>query len=638
MDKRLVFTMSQQDGMSGNKCIRVYSLDTQKEVFFLQVYGQEYKKLWLNKNESQLFVTETNAGEIRIYDIAENGELSATGQLYVSDDATLNDIELEFDDQYLSVFLRTQDNHLKNLIYDVSGSGMPQFLGVASDSETSGEYFTPFLVPERGTIFQHDVANRADFIQQFPIETSPGRPSAIADAATAVPVTYADTEASFFGADTGVINTGRTARGELLWKDSDNFKHPYGDSGRYLSSSIMGSPNYHNVLTSAIVIANGQAGHATVSTSFSTTESIDGLATAHVFSTSWFYDAGSNFDGSDSFTIRFYDEIGGYTDKLITVTGEPSRSIGLLANMAIHQNQTGSLASYSLPAVGVQGESLNGGVARITATSSNQALIANPTTIYASQDVPSSISFTPAAGVSGSATISMQIEDGGADNNLATAHDNGHATHQVEVNVLEVISNQGSAILAKDSSESLYVNTQPVIYNQQQVPEAIFGSSVVSADTSDSENALMLKPLGADPEQPPTHRLLTDETWRINGIFNSLQNASSPVLDLSGREVSGALNIVAVAGAYEINGVNNPTLIVRRGQTYTFNLNTAGHPFWLQTTGNGYQEANVYSSEFTGNSQTTGEHQWVVPQDAPDEIFYQCEFHPVMFGKIIVVD
>ena len=148
----------------------------------------------------------------------------------------------------------------------------------------------------------------------------------------------------------------------------------------------------------------------------------------------------------------------------------------------------------------------------------------------------------------------------------------------------------------------------------------------------------MLKPSGADAEDPPTHRLLTDETWRINGIFNSLQNASSPVLDLSGREVSGTLNIAAVAGAYVINGVNNPTLVVRRGQTYTFNLNTAGHPFWLQTTGNGHQEANSYSDGFTGNGQTTGEHQWVVPEDALDEIFYQCEFHPVMFGKIIVVD
>ena len=98
------------------------------------------------------------------------------------------------------------------------------------------------------------------------------------------------------------------------------------------------------------------------------------------------------------------------------------------------------------------------------------------------------------------------------------------------------------------------------------------------------------------------------------------------------------MNIAAVAGAYEINGVKNPTLVVRRGQTYTFNLNTSGHPFYLQTTGGGYQSANTYADGFTGNNRTSGEYRWVVPQDAPDEIFYQCKFHPVMFGKIIVVD
>ena len=93
-----------------------------------------------------------------------------------------------------------------------------------------------------------------------------------------------------------------------------------------------------------------------------------------------------------------------------------------------------------------------------------------------------------------------------------------------------------------------------------------------------------------------------------------------------------------MSGAYEINGVNNPTLIVRRGQTYTFNLNTPSHPFYLQTTGNGHQSADIYSRGFSGNGQTSGEYQWVVPQDAPDELFYQCKFHSVMFGKIIVMD
>jgi hypothetical protein len=156
-------------------------------------------------------------------------------------------------------------------------------------------------------------------------------------------------------------------------------------------------------------------------------------------------------------------------------------------------------------------------------------------------------------------------------------------------------------------------------------------------DTSNSANALLLQSLVADGNQP-THRLLTDETWRINGIFNSLQNESSPSLDISGREISSIVNVAAVFGAYEINGVKNPILFVRRGQTYTFNLNTPSHPFYLQTIGNGHQSADIYSRGFSGNGQTSGEYQWVVPQDAPDELFYQCKFHSVMFGKIIVMD
>ena len=351
----------------------------------------------------------------------------------------------------------------------------------------------------------------------------------------------------------------------------------------------------------------------------------------------WTYVAGSTFAGTDSFTLRMIDDLGYSTDQAFVVTGT-SVPNSITWTMILHQNLVASLSTYSIPALDVFGQQVNGGVTQITATSSNGSLIQNPSTIYTETNVPSSITFTPSVNGIGATTLTIQVEDGGPDNDFITTEDNRQATHRVEVTVLQIISNSGSAILAKDSSESLYVNTQPVIYNQQQVPQAIFGSSVVSADTSDSENALMLKPLGADAEDPPTHRLLTDETWRINGIFNSLKNASSPVLDLSGREVSGPLNIAAVAGAYVINGVNNPMLVVRRGQTYTFNLNTGVHRFWLQTTGSGYQSANVYDSEFTGNSQTTGEHQWVVPQDAPDEIFYQCEFHPVMFGKIIVVD
>ena len=314
-------------------------------------------------------------------------------------------------------------------------------------------------------------------------------------------------------------------------------------------------------------------------------------------------------------------------------TDNPPSPVTPYGKMFIHETLSGdSLVSYQLPAVNVNGEAINGLLNRITATSSDTALIPDPTVLYASADVPSSLSFTPVGNANGTVTLSIQVEDGGPDNDFATTEDNRQATHQVEVNVLEVISNQGSATLAKDGLENLYANTQPVTYEEQQAQTTIAGFAAIGAISEGGENALLVE------RSSVTNRLVADDTWRINGLFDSLQNESSPRLDISGREISSIVNVAAVVGAYEINGVKNPILFVRRSQTYTFNLNTPSHPFYLQTIGNGHQSADIYSRGFSGNGQTSGEYQWVVPQDAPDELFYQCKFHSVMFGKIIVMD
>ncbi|MDA8041804.1 MAG: hypothetical protein MPJ22_05230, partial [Pirellulales bacterium] len=60
-------------------------------------------------------------------------------------------------------------------------------------------------------------------------------------------------------------------------------------------------------------------------------------------------------------------------------------------------------------------------------------------------------------------------------------------------------------------------------------------------------------------------------------------------------------------------------------------------PFYLQTTnGSGYQSQHVYSNGFDGNGETTGTHTWTVPLDAPNELFYQCQLHAGMNGRIII--
>jgi len=96
--------------------------------------------------------------------------------------------------------------------------------------------------------------------------------------------------------------------------------------------------------------------------------------------------------------------------------------------------------------------------------------------------------------------------------------------------------------------------------------------------------------------------------------------------------------ISLLAGAFAVAGQESPDLVVRRGQAYVFDLNIPDHPLYPQTTRSSYVEANVYSEGFQGNGHTFGCHEWVVPADAPDELFYQSGLEAEVFGKIIVID
>jgi hypothetical protein len=133
------------------------------------------------------------------------------------------------------------------------------------------------------------------------------------------------------------------------------------------------------------------------------------------------------------------------------------------------------------------------------------------------------------------------------------------------------------------------------------------------------------------------NRLAASSEWQVTNLFDSLRNESSEILDVSGRAVSQTVIFAAGIGAYEINGVNTPTLFVRRNQTVTFNLNAQGMPLYVQTTSTGYQASEMYSA-FDANGQSSGQYEWVIPEDAPDELFYTMEFQPEGLGKIIVVD
>ena len=92
------------------------------------------------------------------------------------------------------------------------------------------------------------------------------------------------------------------------------------------------------------------------------------------------------------------------------------------------------------------------------------------------------------------------------------------------------------------------------------------------------------------------------------------------------------------SGAYVINGSSNPTLTVVRGETYTFNINAAGHPFHIQTVAGAYSSGDLYTTGITNAGTADGVITWVVDSQAPSTLYYVCQFHSSMQGTINVVD
>lgn len=83
-------------------------------------------------------------------------------------------------------------------------------------------------------------------------------------------------------------------------------------------------------------------------------------------------------------------------------------------------------------------------------------------------------------------------------------------------------------------------------------------------------------------------------------------------------------------------GTLNPDLYLYRGQFCNFSNLTGAHPFQIQSTpGIG---GTVYSEGITNNGVTDGILEWDVAMDSPDVLYYQCQVHATMGGKIYILD
>ena len=95
--------------------------------------------------------------------------------------------------------------------------------------------------------------------------------------------------------------------------------------------------------------------------------------------------------------------------------------------------QTVNLAGISTGSGGESAQPL-----QVTAVSGNTAVIPNPTVTWVSPSATGSLAYTPVANASGSAVITVTVTDGGLDNDLGTAGDNGTVVRTFTVTVTAV--------------------------------------------------------------------------------------------------------------------------------------------------------------------------------------------------------
>lgn len=91
--------------------------------------------------------------------------------------------------------------------------------------------------------------------------------------------------------------------------------------------------------------------------------------------------------------------------------------------------------------------------------------------------------------------------------------------------------------------------------------------------------------------------------------------------------------------AYEFSGSVvglNPVLDLERNRTYQFNINALGHPFWIKTTPTtGSQDS--YNLIVTNNGIDSGSILFTIPENAPDQLYYNSENSELLGGTINIL-
>ena len=123
-------------------------------------------------------------------------------------------------------------------------------------------------------------------------------------------------------------------------------------------------------------------------------------------------------------------------------------------------------------------------------------------------------------------------------------------------------------------------------------------------------------------ETTSTETTSTETTSNTFSITVTAQSSSNYIL--SGSDQNG-----------NVSG-NDPSISAKVGDTFSFNVNSPGHPFYLIVVSNGGTDSNNLIDGVSNNGASSGTISWT-PTTA-GTYYYICEYHPSMLGTITITE
>ncbi|MGB0600416.1 MAG: FG-GAP-like repeat-containing protein, partial [Rubripirellula sp.] len=265
-------------------------------------------------------------------------------------------------------------------------------------------------------------------------------------------------------------------------------------------------------------------------------------------------------------------------------------TLDTLSNLSINEDsaeQTVNLAGIS--AGGGESQPL-----RVTASSGDIGLIPHPTVTYTSAETIGTLKFTPVADQSGTATITVTVEDGGPDGNLSTVDDNASFARTFEVTVsavndvpkLDALSNLS---INEDSAEQTVSlagisagggESQPLRVTAISSTTGIIPNPTVTYTSAETTGTLKFTPV-ADQSGTSTLTITVEDggldndfetKFRGQGKFNPAENYST-----------GAFGRAMVMGDLDADGNLDAIVVNYSGENVVALLGQGDGSFGLAT-------------------------------------------------------